>query len=153
MLSGFLHFLNSEELISAADIPNDDDAGFENRFRTQKFVYFAKYFGLNLGYGHSMYRYGPYSSSLASDYYGITENLEDVEVNPLPNEFNSEGFLNLVNGRDDGWLEIASTLLDQKPRFTEDRNLVEHVESIKCDYSVDYIQEVLNNLREHNLAL
>ena len=153
MLSEFLHFLDDKKLISVDDIPNDDGVGFTNRFRIQKFVYLAKYFGLDLGYGHSMYMYGPYSSKLASDYYEITKDFKKDKTGELSTKFNSDGFVNLVKDKDDGWLEIATTLLDQKPRFIEDSKLVNHVESIKCNYTVEYIQNVLNNLKKHNLAL
>ncbi len=148
MLASFLEFLEGAELITLDNIPNEDDAGFDTRFRIQKYVYLAKFFELDLGYNHGMYRYGPYSRRLADDYYSLTA---DGEV--LPNTFDSIGFLNLIRDRDSGWLEIATTLLDQKPRFINNNDLVNHTESIKCNYALEYIRDVLVDLRNEELIL
>ncbi len=81
---------------------------FESRLRLQKYVYLARPFGLRLGYGYSLYIRGPYSPELARDYYALSG---DVEGEPLPEGFRAEEFLEFVRGRDERWLEAASTLL------------------------------------------
>jgi uncharacterized protein YwgA len=42
----------------------------EDRLKLQKTVYLLQSCGLNLGYGFSWYRYGPYSQELVYDAYG-----------------------------------------------------------------------------------
>jgi uncharacterized protein YwgA len=43
----------------------------ERRLMLQKTVYLLQAFGMNLGYGYSWYRYGPYSQDLVSDSYQV----------------------------------------------------------------------------------
>ncbi len=61
-------------------------------------------------------------------------------------------FTNLVKSRDTNWLEIASTILEQKSRFDNENELVKHVECIKCDYSLDYIKKVFKDLKSAKLV-
>ena len=42
---------------------------FDFRLKVQKFVYIAKYFGWKHSYKYSLYIRGPYSSTLADEYY------------------------------------------------------------------------------------
>ena len=155
MLASFIGFLHENNLIDFESVIDDTDGGFETRFRIQKLVYLSSHFGLNHGYHYNIYRYGPYSRSLADDYYTIGENPQDFEAEfnePLPANFDYESFLRAVNDKDNNWLEIATTLLDQKPRFANDGDLINHVEIIKCDYSHEYIGTVLRDLQRINLA-
>jgi len=46
VFESFLRFLEDKELATVKDIPNEDDSGFVNRFRIQKYVYLADRFGL-----------------------------------------------------------------------------------------------------------
>lgn len=153
-LDSFAMLLEESGLLYLDAIPNEDEVGFENRLRFQKYVYIARSYGLDLGYNYSIYRYGPYSPDLASDYYALAESGErfPYEQYPLPETFNSAGFLNLVTGKSANWLEIAATLLDQHTRFSNNLQLIDHVEAIKCDYSHDYIGSVLGDLRTANLV-
>lgn len=153
-LATFIKLLDDRGFVDLDSIPNEDEVGFLNRLRTQKYVYLAKYYGLSLPFTYSIYRYGPYSSSLARAYYSLAVNGEQFNQEctvPLPNTFNQEKFLNLISDKDEAWLEIATTLLDQKSRFVDYDDLIGHVETIKCDYSVDYITHVLTNLIDEKL--
>jgi hypothetical protein len=42
-------------------------------------------------------------------------------------------------------------LIDQRRRFADEHNLVNHVEAIKCDYSIAYIRNVLSELKRAGL--
>jgi uncharacterized protein YwgA len=152
-LAPFVALLERHGLINLDAMPHEDKEGFENRLRLQKYVYLVRHYGLDLGYHYGIYRYGPYSSALASDYYALAEDVTRYELElgrHLP-PFNVNGFFNLVSGKSTNWLEIAATLLDQKPRFNTSESLINHVESIKCDYSSEYITDVLNDLQHANL--
>ncbi|MGI0027086.1 MAG: hypothetical protein ACREAD_04515 [Nitrosopumilaceae archaeon] len=152
-VASFIKFLEDKGLLTF-NVIGEDEESFVNRLKIQKYVFLAKYYGLNFGYGHSMYRYGPYSPSLAADYYKLAEsskmyNTESKES--LPKLFDSNNFMSLVKEKDTSWLEIATTLLDQKNRFENENELVKHVERIKCDYPISYIKGVLKDLKSKNL--
>lgn len=83
---------------------NPDD--FISRLRLQKYVYLAKFFDIDLGYKYNLYLRGPYSPTLAEDYYNLTE--MDKVVGAISN---FDKFADLVSGKDHKWLEIASTIL------------------------------------------
>ena len=147
LLPSFIRFLEDKRLLDFSNF------NFGTRLKIQKYVYLSRNFGLELGYSYSMYRYGPYSTTLADDYYNLSENPERVaNSKPItPNGFRENEFLQLVDGRDNDWLEVAATLVDQSCRFTDDIMLVDHVESIKCNYSSDFINSVLHNLQTHRV--
>jgi len=153
-LGSFIAFLDDRGLLDFNTISDDGDEGFETRFRIQKYVYLAELFGLENDYRYTMYRYGPYSSALADDYYELGENPElfnEIRDEPLPDSFNEDAFLQVLGNRDHDWLEVSSTLIDQRARFGNDEELVEHIESIKCNYTSDYIKEVLGELQRLQL--
>lgn len=153
-ISPFIKLLENKGLLTF-DVLGDNEDNFINRLRIQKYVFLAKFYGLDFGYGHSMYKRGPYSPSLAMKYYELAENpkvYEKEAKHPLPKSFDSENFLNLVRSKDANWLEIASTLLEQKSRFDNENDLVKHVECIKCDYSLDYIKKVFKDLKSAKLV-
>jgi len=152
MLAPFIRFLDESGLIDFENV--DDEEGFETRFKIQKYVYLSEHFGLENPYRYTMYRYGPYSSSLADDYYELGENHELLIAQaeePLSESFDREGFLNLVNGKNTDWLEISTTLIDQSPRFNDDDDLINHVENIKCNYANEYIRNVLRELQAQEI--
>jgi len=49
-----------------------------------------------------------------------------------------------MNGRSDGWLEVAA---DLRYRFADDTALVTHAEGIKCNYTVGFIGTALRDLQ------
>lgn len=152
MLSSFIRFLEEGELLDFSTF------NFDTRLRIQKYVYLSRRFGLEWEHSYNMYRYGPYSTSLAEEYYGLHKSGMPESATELPASFRINEFMNLVDGRSSGWLEIAATLIDQRIMFyTHGRldggKLVRHVESIKHDYTVDFINSVFNDLVEHNQLL
>ena len=50
-----------------------DMKGVRDRKLKQKAIYLAQVFGIDLGYRYGWYLMGPYSPSLASDYYALAE--------------------------------------------------------------------------------
>jgi len=143
LLPAFVRFLEANRLL------NFDGLQFDTRMRIQKYAYLSGRFGLDMGYDYSMYRYGPYSPGLADAHYELAEDPEHAARDDavLPSGFDREGFLRLVSGRSDGWMEVAATLADLRGRFAEDRKLVAHVESIKCNYTAGFIGTVLRELQ------
>ena len=149
MLESFIRFLEEKELL------NFGKFNFEARLKIQKFVYLSRLFGVKWEYDYNMYRYGPYSASLAESYYELYEskNREGITNSPsMPDTFQSDEFVRLVNKKNSGWLEVAATLVDQNNRFTDGKRLVEHVESIKSHYSIDFISSVLQDLQKQRIV-
>jgi len=108
---------------------------------------------IDLGYEHGIYRHGPYSPALASDYHDLAECPEAIATAArLPETFDRDRFLAVVGNKDEAWLELASTLIDQGPGFDNDDDLIRHVESIKCDYTIAQISDVLADLHANSLA-
>ena len=104
-LSAFVHMLKEKGIIDF----NIDE--FNHRLIAQKCVFLSEFFGWSHGYPYNLYIRGPYSKDLADDYYKL-ENAEISEpINDLEPSFNSSGFINLVSGKDEDWLESAATLM------------------------------------------
>ena len=131
-----------------------ENLDFDTRLRIQKCTYLAGKLGLKHEYDYSLYRYGPYSPLLADDYYALAEDPAKFAAESrqqIVGELEQARFLRLVHRRDSSWLEVASTLVDQNPRFQDDYSLVCYVERIKCNYSEDYIRGVLSDFRKHGM--
>ncbi|MEM2587927.1 MAG: hypothetical protein QXV23_06470 [Candidatus Bathyarchaeia archaeon] len=126
---------------------------FDKRFLLQKYVFLAKYFGLDLGYDYSLYIYGPYSRELADDYYELARQrvLSEAE---LPEGFDAEGFIELVRGRDARWLEVAASILavlEEYPDLSEEE-IYGILRMSKPWLSREYFKEVYEVLREKRLT-
>ena len=152
MLGSFLKIAQNEGLVSLERIPDEDDEGFRSRYRAQKYVYLAKYFGLDLKYEYNKYHYGPYSPDLTEECFEIAKEPEKIEERQLPAGFDSKKFFEFVGSKNDEWLEIATTLLNLVPLFPDEEELVDHVEYIKYGNPKEYIRSVLHELRWHNLV-
>jgi len=100
-LRAFLSWLKKEGVIDSSFNPKEN---FNDRLKLQKYVFIAKFFGMDFGYNFNLYIRGPYSVELANDYYKELE-LENKTLN-----FNPK-FIKLVKGKSENWLEIASTIL------------------------------------------
>lgn len=59
-------------VLEAFDI-SPEMKGVRDRKLKQKAIYLAQVFGVDLGYRYGWYLMGPYSPSLASDYYALAE--------------------------------------------------------------------------------
>ena len=144
MIRAFIQFLSTEDMIDLNVIDHFGDKGFETRFKVQKYAYLARRCGLEHAYKYNMYRHGPYSPGLAQVYYDMTKHPEPDEA--LPDSFDKKRFLHIAKGKSNPWLEIATTLLDQRPDLTR-AELVEHVAIIKNRHSEEYIKSVLDELQ------
>ena len=153
-LALFIHKLEDDGLLTF-DILGDSDEHFNNRLRIQKYVYLAKYFDIDLGYDYSIYLHGPYSSTLANDYYNIAkDNILNQITNTTNNPYERRGndvFFNFVKNRDVDWLEAATTLLSLKKRFNDKSCLLERTINMKDHISEDKINIVLEELENNYL--
>ena len=154
-LALFIHKLEDNGLLTF-DVIGDSDEHFNNRLRIQKYVYLAKYFGLNLGYNFDMYLHGPYSSNLTSSYYSIARsnniNLQSIEGN-LDGNFRENEFFNYVGNKDKEWLEIASTLLELSNHYSDKECLINKTVNAKPHISREKINNITRELEESNFLL
>ena len=152
VLANFIKYLESENLVKF-DILGDDDECFWNRFKIQKYAFIAKRFELDLPYEHSMYLYGPYSRSLTNEYYSLAKDPEqyDAARPELPQWSRRGDFLSFVRSRDNGWLEIASTLLSKREFIPGREDLVENTENTKVGFARGFIDGTLRDLEGANL--
>jgi len=104
------------KLLSLEDIASS----FNSRLKAQKAVFLLKHIGIEAfsSYNFSLYLRGPYSSSLASDYY----NLEGVETTPIDLDSDKTEILRWFTSHDTEWLEIASSIIDIKDRYPNIKN-------------------------------
>ena len=157
-LSAFIDLLEHGGLMRF-DILGEDEQNFRNRFMIQKYVYLAKYFGLDMGYGFSMYLHGPYSRTLADDYYELAESEAMDKAAGFPitrtsdlNGLDQASFYNFVDGKDLEWLEAASTLLSLRPHFNERRLLLERTANMKEHIPQNIIESILGTLETNGLV-
>ncbi len=64
-LLAFIKFLRDNNIMSF----NPENP--THRMKLQKYVFIAKFLGLNVPYEYNMYMHGPYSRKLAEDYYKL----------------------------------------------------------------------------------
>lgn len=119
---------------------------FNHRLKLQKYVFIAGKFGFKTNYNYSLYIHGPYSSSLADDYYAITD-FKDRE----PLELDSR-FVELVKNKSEEWLELASTIMMIKRRYRDiDLNtLFDLVMTVKPFAKKESLIEINNHLDKCN---
>lgn len=129
---------------------------FENRFRLQKYVFISKFLGADFKYGHSMYLRGPYSSALAEDYYNL-ETLRKDDKDYL-DYFEKEKFIEIVKGKDNEWLEIATTLLSVYKSYKRlfegkslEKKVVEATNEIKSFADKKTIEVMWKELKAYGL--
>ena len=117
-----VYFLNSlkEELNfkDGDDFFNKIHSDFNFRFKVQKFVYFAKYFGWSNSYNYNIYYHGPYSPELTIDYYSA--NLFEQPSSVIYG-FQLDSFKHFIENKSRKYLEAASTILyfkSSQPNFS-----------------------------------
>lgn len=138
----FLRLLYDNKLIDCGANPRESD--LKTRIKIQKFVYFAQAcFGLDFNYRHTMYIYGPYSPTLANDYFRIRD-VKDVPSGEPGSWSKEREFLDFAKRHDDvDWLEIASTLvyLHSAYRVPID-GLIDYAERVKRKFPRPQIEGV-----------
>jgi len=117
---------------------------FDSRLRLQKYIYLVEKFNVPLNYTYSLYIRGPYSPTLAVDYYHLPRDLISGSME-LP-----ESFLNLINRKSKRWLELASTICMLHTAGTTREDLIERLIKIK-DSSEAEINPILEELDENRL--
>lgn len=143
----FLRLLYDNGLIDCGGNPRASD--LKTRIKIQKFVYFAQScFGMSFDYRHTLYIYGPYSPTLANDYFRIRD-IKDVPPGEPDSWARVEEFLDFAKGHNDvDWLEIASTLLYlHKTRGVAAERLAESAERIKYKFQASQIRGVCKELQ------
>ena len=151
-LAAFIKYLEREGLVEF-DIRGSGDRHFYNRFKIQKYAFLSNLFGMEFPYKHGIYMYGPYSRSLRRDYYDLAENPDEYasESDSLPPGFRQDEFMDLVRGRDNDWLEIASTLISKREDIPARRDLIENTEATKVGFAIEYIENTLEDLERKDL--
>ncbi len=148
----FIKQLENKDLLKF-DILGGSDESFNNRFRIQKLVFIAKYFGLDSEYNYRIYLHGPYSSRLADDYFNLAKhnnpNNFNKEIND--NKFKKEDFFNFVQNRDDEWLEACSTILSLADVYSTKEDLLNKVYEIKAHIPKSKISQVFSELDNRNI--
>jgi len=133
--------------LDEAGILRFDKNRFTHRLKLQKYVYFARNFGFKAPYSYSLYIHGPYSPSLADDYYGINDfqNKEPIELD--------ERFVNLVRNKSEKWLEFASTIVMIRKRYTDinRHKLIGLVKTAKPYVSTKELNTIIDLLKKYNL--
>lgn len=133
--------------LDEADILSFNKKRFTHRLKLQKYVYIARNFGFKAPYNFSLYLHGPYSSSLADDYYAIDDfqNEESIELD--------ERFVKLVKNRSEKWLELASTVIMIRKRYANinRHKLIELVKTAKPYASTKKLEAVIRLLKKYEV--
>jgi uncharacterized protein YwgA len=156
-LQDFMCFLHENKLIDLDNLLRNNETGCINRLKLQKYVYLAQTcLGNDFGYEYNMYNNGPYSPELANYYY------EKIDVNTMSIEVKAQKwncdkifankFLTLFGDKEPGWLEVASTIIDNTKYFEDEQETLNKIYAIKSDYSKNYIDNVWTDLKNINLV-
>lgn len=146
-LAKFMSYLYDKKMIDATKLKDDTDDGFENRLKAQKYVYIAKYFGLDLGHRYDFHLHGPYSRGLTKDYFNL--NLDNLPPPSIPSGLKEREFLSVVNSKSVKWLEIAATILFAKKN--NETTTLEHLCNMKPDHKPEFINSVSKDVSDINI--
>jgi uncharacterized protein YwgA len=88
---------------------------FNKRLRVQKAVLLLNHLGVSpfTNYAFNLYLRGPYSSSLAADYYKLGK----INAKRVRLDENSMKTLKWFTSKDETWLEVASSILSLRERY------------------------------------
>ena len=133
--------------LEEADILTFNKNLFNNRLKLQKYVYIARHFGFEMPYTYSLYLHGPYSPSLADEYYAI----EDFQ-NAKPAELDTQ-FIRLVRNKSEKWLEYATTIIMIRERYGRigRHKLIELVHDAKPLAEPEHLNAIIRILIKYNL--
>ena len=143
--------MEKEGLVNRSSITKDDSGGFNARFRIQKCMFVAQHPGLDRTYRYNLYLHGPYSPSLSQDYMTANGENKDGDADL---DFDREAVLDIM-GKDDDWLELATTLVDimeEDKSITDPVSLVKRAAVVKYLYPEEDIEAVLRDLCTTPLA-
>jgi uncharacterized protein YwgA len=129
---------------------------FDDRLRLQKYIFLAPSFGFEHCYSYGMHLRGPYSPSLAQDYYSdltsIEPNKESIRL------FDVASFVELVENKEVRWLEVAATLRAYVIRLENKETTMDLVETA-IQRTVDeknetrsYVEQVSEELRSAGIV-
>ena len=111
----FLNTLQKElNFVDSEDFNQKIKNNFNFRVKVQKLVYISKFFGWEHNYNYKLYERGPYSSTLANEYYD--NNLFNYPAAKIEN-FNQTSFLKLIHRKNNIFLEAISTILFLKMKI------------------------------------
>ena len=156
-LQDFICFLHDNTMIDLNDLLKDNESGFINRLKLQKYVYLAQTsLQNNFGYEYNIYRNGPYSPALANYYYeelDLARASSDVKDNNWNNDKNfTDRFLTLFKDKEPEWLEVAATLIDSTNYCESEQESLNKVYVIKSMYGRNYIDDVWDELKQKELV-
>ena len=126
-----------------------DREEFEDRLRMQKYVLFSDAFGVDTPYSYGIHLHGPYSPTLAEDYYDEDFDRLRTEA-PATADLDVDGFRELLRGRSTDWLEYAATIKRLHERVDENAfgkydEVIERTCDLK-DISVERADEIYDEL-------
>ena len=156
-LQDFICFLYDNKMININNLLKDDENGFINRLKLQKYVFLAQAsLRNNFGYDYNIYRDGPYSPELANYFY------EELDLNRISSNVKEKNwtddiiftdrFLTLFKDKEPEWLEVAATLIDSTNYCENEQESLNKVYAIKSKYSRDYIDDIWNELKGKSLV-
>ena len=132
-----------------------DRDNFDDRFRMQKFVFFAKEYGIDTGHSYGIHLHGPYSPELAEDYY--SDKFDRVRtIAPSVDDFEAERFDRDIAQQDKDWLEIAATIKSVADRHStwNAKNTRSEVVKRVCELKEvprNRVDDIFSELQEMNL--
>lgn len=128
-----------------------DNRQFEHRLIAQKVIFLLQLKGIELGYPYSLYVRGPYSPSLASDYYHQAEEFKTLNtVKELtPKEHQIIQNLEHIFGKKASYLEIGGTYgyFSQKLSYDPIKSM-KLVKKMKSQYSDSQIVIGISKAKE-----
>ncbi len=128
---------------------------FDNRLRIQKIVYIISKATKQIRYNYTLYLRGPYSKSLAKDYFNISS--EEWKGNEELTDKSVIDMADFLNKKDNLWLEIGSTFIMMYSSGNNKKKAVERTYDFKNDVlnennkDINYVEEVVSELKKHNL--
>lgn len=151
-LASFIKYLENKGLVEF-DICGPGERTLYNRFKIQQYVFLGNLFGLGLQYEYDIYLYGPRSTDLAGDCYELAENPDEYASSStdLPLGFRQGEFMDLIQGKDNEWLEIASTLISKRESIPARQVLLENTEFTKIGFTMEFIEDTLEELEHKGL--
>ena len=150
-----VYFLNSMknelEFEDPEDFKNKVESDLDFKIRIQKFVFLAKYFGWNNSYSYNLYRHGPYSPVLTTDYYSN----DLFEYTPLEiSDLDLDSLKSFIRNKSIDYLESATTILLYK-QFLGNISLdsaIEKLGEIKSHISSEIVEESYYDVKDFKLA-